>query len=240
MAKVEFLYNGFKIDVHCNEYDTLENIILKFGSKIKKNIGNLCFLYGGQIINKHLTFIQLANSIDRQRKIISIIVTDIYNNSNTFAVLNENKKLKEKIIEANQKIEAQKKEIQELKYQISMIKSEGMTQVNSLVEIIDKKDKQIKQLRDKPNNKNVNSVNINDIKTVQFMSTDAKVNFAIACIGTETFSVVEEKLYKEYPEYRETNNVFLFKGNVIKRSKTINENGIKNGDTIILNADYYD
>ena len=26
MAKVEFLYNGFKIDVHCNEYDTLENI----------------------------------------------------------------------------------------------------------------------------------------------------------------------------------------------------------------------
>ena len=107
MAKVEFLYNGFKIDVHCNEYDIFGNIILKFGSKIKKNIGNLCFLYGGQIINKHLTFIQLANSIDRQRKIISIIVTDNYNNSNTFAVLNENKKLKEKLIEVNQKIESQ-------------------------------------------------------------------------------------------------------------------------------------
>ena len=234
MAKVEFLYNGFKIDVHCNEYDTLENIILKFGSKIKKNIGNLCFLYGGQIINKHLTFIQLANSIDRQRKIISIIVTDNYNNSNTFAVLNENKKLKEKLIEANQKIEAQKKEIQELKYQISMIKSEGMTQVNSLMEIIDKKDKQIKQLRDKPNNKNVNSVNFNDIKTVQFMSMDIIVNFAIACIGTETFSEVEEKLYKKYPEYRETDNRFMSKGIMIKRFKTINENGIKNGDIILL------
>ena len=103
-----------------------------------------------------------------------------------------------------------------------MIKIEGMTQVNSLMEIIDKKDKQIKQLRDKPSNKNVNGVNINDIKTVKFMSTDMKVHFAIACIGTETFSVVEEKLYKEYPEYRETNNLFYANGKEILRFKTIN------------------
>ena len=102
------------------------------------------------------------------------------------------------------------------------------------MEIIDKKDNQIKQLRDKPNNKNVNSVNFNDIKTVQFMSTDGRVHFAIACIGTETFSVVEEKLYKKYPEYRETDNRFMSKGIMIKRFKTINENGIKNGDIILL------
>ena len=115
-----------------------------------------------------------------------------------------------------------------------MIKSEGMTQVNSLMEIIDKKDKQIKQLRDKPNNKNVNSVNFNDIKTVQFMSMDQKVHFVIACIGTETFSVVEEKLYKEYPEYRETNNYFLVDGKQILRFKTIGQNNIRSGRPLTL------
>ena len=37
-----------------------------------------------------------------------------------------------------------------------------------------------------------------------------------------------------YNEYRETNNIFLAKGNVIKRFKTMSENSIKNGDKILL------
>ena len=43
MSKVEFLYNGFKINLHCNENDNLEKILLKFGMKIKRNADNLCF-----------------------------------------------------------------------------------------------------------------------------------------------------------------------------------------------------
>ena len=39
-----------------------------------------------------------------------------------------------------------------------MVKSEGMTKVNSLMEIIEKKDKEIKQLKDKPNNINLDSI----------------------------------------------------------------------------------
>jgi len=69
---------------------------------------------------------------------------------------------------------------------------------------------------------------------VFFTSTDQKVNRAIPCIDSDLFAEVEEKLYKEYPEYRETNNCFLANGKQILRFKTIGDNKIGNGVPIIL------
>jgi len=233
MAKVEFLYNGNIIDILCNENDKLEKIIRKFEIKTEKNPNDLCFLYGGQIIDKNLTFIGLANSFDRQRKIISVIVTDNYYKGNNTIILKEVKELKEKLNEANKTIEELKKENQDLKYEITKIKSEGMTQVNSLMEIIEKKDKEIKQLKDKPNN-----INLDSIKAIQILSSDNKIHFATSCIGTETFTEIEEKLFNRYPEYREYNHSYLCKGRVIQRFETINENGIYDGDIIIMITDF--
>ncbi len=51
---------------------------------------------------------------------------------------------------------------------------------------------------------------------------------------TDTFAEVEEKLYQNYPEYRETNNNFIFKGKIILRFKTVFENNIQDGDKIQL------
>jgi len=45
---------------------------------------------------------------------------------------------------------------------------------------------------------------------------------------------VEEKLYQEYPEYRETNNTFLAQGKIILRFKTIDQNNIGTGKPVIL------
>ena len=45
---------------------------------------------------------------------------------------------------------------------------------------------------------------------------------------------VEELLYQEYPEYRETNNIFLANGKQILRFKTINENNVGTGKPIML------
>ena len=149
MAKVEFLYNGDKIYLHCDENDILEKIIHKFCQKIELKSDDMVFLYGGKFIDKNLTFIELANSIDKKRKIISIVVNDILNKDNNSELLKENKELKEKLNEANKTIEELKKENQDLKYEITKIKSEGMTQVNSLMEIIKNKDKEINQLKDK-------------------------------------------------------------------------------------------
>jgi hypothetical protein len=92
-----------------------------------------------------------------------------------------------------------------------------------------------------------NKININDDDLVKellpgekaiaalFISTDQNVTYSIACKNTTTFVKVEEKLYEEYPQYKETNNYFLHNGNLIKRFKTMEENKIKSGKPIILN-----
>ena len=77
-------------------------------------------------------------------------------------------------------------------------------------------------------------VNFNDIMVVNFQSGDGQVRHGIQCLKTETFAEVEEKLYKMFDEYRNTNNIFLVKGNIVLRFKTISENKIQNGDVIQL------
>ena len=54
------------------------------------------------------------------------------------------------------------------------------------------------------------------------------------CLKTETFAQVEEKLYEKYREYKNTNNKFISNGRSILRFKTVEENNIRNGDTVQL------
>ena len=67
-------------------------------------------------------------------------------------------------------------------------------------------------------------VEYNNIIVINFVSGDGIINQGIKCLKTETFAEVEEKLYKLYEQYRETNNIFLHGGNTILRFKTIEEN----------------
>ena len=41
---------------------------------------------------------------------------------------------------------------------------------------------------------------------VNFISTDQNVHYAVSCLKNNTFAEIEEKLYQQYPKYRETNN----------------------------------
>ena len=67
---------------------------------------------------------------------------------------------------------------------------------------------------------------------IQFISGDQYVNMLIICKVTDKFSVLEEKLYKDFPDLRNKNIIFLAKGNIINRSATLEENKIKNDTTI--------
>ena len=71
-------------------------------------------------------------------------------------------------------------------------------------------------------------------KCVNFISMDQRIFYAVPCPGNAIFAEVEEKLYKEYPEYRETKNTFLANGEEILRFKTIDENNIGSGRPILL------
>ena len=57
-------------------------------------------------------------------------------------------------------------------------------------------------------------------------------NYALPCKNTDLFVRLEEKLYNEYPKYKNYETYFEVKTKRIKRFKTLDENKIKNGDVI--------
>ena len=81
------------------------------------------------------------------------------------------------------------------------------------------------------------SVSPTKVISALFHSSDLKIDFSIACKNTTPFVKLEEKLYEEYPEYKETDNYFLQNGNKIKRFKTMEENNINSGKPIIIFSD---
>ena len=69
---------------------------------------------------------------------------------------------------------------------------------------------------------------------VNFVSSDRNINYAVPCFKKNTFAEIEEKLYQQYPRYRDTNNSFLANGREVLRFKTISENNIGNGLPVTL------
>ena len=164
-------------------------------------------------------------------------------NNNQIQSNNEINNLKNELSKANKIIEQQKSTINDLQNKLNNYNTTIINyqiQLNNFQIIINQKDLELNNLRTQLNNmKNNNSsnnlnVNFNDIMTVNFISSDQNVHFAVSCLKTNTFAEVEEKLYKQFPEYRETNNSFLAHGSQVLRFKTIAENKIGNGLPVTL------
>ena len=100
------------------------------------------------------------------------------------------------------------------------------------------KDNEINNMKLKLENNYVSQSKVSkkDFMVINFVTGDGKImNCGIGCLPDETFAEVEEKLYKIYDEYRNTNsNYFLYGGRTILRFKKIRENKIKNGAVIQL------
>ena len=144
-------------------------------------------------------------------------------------------KLKNDLIKANKIIEKQNKKIKDLENQLN---NNNNNIIKSLENEIKLKNKEINELKLKLKNINLNKNIINidkeSIKCVYFTSMDQKIHYPIPCLSTDIFAEIEEKLYKEYPEYRETNNFFIANGKEILRFKSISDNNIGNGLPVML------
>ncbi len=108
-----------------------------------------------------------------------------------------------------------------------------MNEINNLKQIIVQKDKEINELKSKIPNA---YVKMNDIMVINFLSTDQNIRCGISCLADDTFAEVEEKLYKKFDKFRDTNNVLLFGGNIILRFKKVRENNLHDGDTILIQS----
>ena len=71
--------------------------------------------------------------------------------------------------------------------------------------------------------------------SVIFASVDQKTHYSLICKNTHSIHNLEAELYKEYPDYCNSDYYFICKGKMIKKFETLEKNHIKNGDVIILN-----
>ena len=83
MVEVIFNYEGINTIIQCNINDKMKDIINRFLIKIRKNENdnNLLYIYGANIINYELTFIQQANELDKNRNKMNILVKSNDNNN---------------------------------------------------------------------------------------------------------------------------------------------------------------
>ena len=70
--------------------------------------------------------------------------------------------------------------------------------------------------------------------SVIFTSSDQNMFYSIICKNTQKFTELEEKLYNDYPEYSQSYNYFIINGNRVNKTKSLDENKIRNNDIIIL------
>lgn len=90
------------------------------------------------------------------------------------------------------------------------------------------------QIPDKENQ--MNDDQFDNVLAITIKSIDNRVNKAIACKYTDPFYFIEEEIFEEYPEYKNSKLLFTLNGRAIDRNKTIEQNNINNSDIILLMA----
>lgn len=150
---------------------------------------------------------------------------------------NEIMDLTNQLIEAHEKIDKQNILIEELNKKLSNYNNI----INNNTIIIKEKEEELNKL--KSHLKNISKqkesspkIYEKEMVCVNFLSEDQNIRYALPCNKNNIFAEIEEKLYQQFPEYRNTNNTFIANGTPILRFKTIGENNIGAGFPVILVA----
>ena len=69
---------------------------------------------------------------------------------------------------------------------------------------------------------------------IKIISVDQVINFYTIAKINDKFTEIENIIYNNYPEYKETENFFLVNGNMVDKSKSLQENKIKMNDVLTL------
>ena len=96
------------------------------------------------------------------------------------------------------------------------------------------KDKEIKQLKEELSKFPFKLSEKEKLMSIIIATLNEKINFSCICKNTDKFKNIEDKCYKEYPEFIETKNKFTLYNKEINLNKSLEDNNIKNNDTIIL------
>ena len=187
--------------------------------------------------NIHLNSDKIYNNNDNMniKKEINNMNKNMNNNLNLEDNINDGNNnisnLKHELDESKKTIEEQKNIINDLRNQLNeknLSLENNKTMIQSLRNVISNKENEIYQLKCGLNNNFQNNFNLN------FIIQEEQKNYSIPCNSNDIFAKIEEKLYEIFPEYRETENYFLFKGRKILRFKSIFENQIQNDSPVLM------
>jgi len=151
--------------------------------------------------------------------------------------LNEEKNKNKKLLKELNNEKAKVKELNnKIKAYENYINNKYIKKIKELEKLIKSKNSEINNLKNNNDrNKIANIKSKEEIIAIFFTSIREDIYRPIFCKKTDTFNKIEEKIFNEYPEYKDFNTYLTVNGNVIKRLKTLEENGIKDGNIIIVN-----
>ena len=197
---------------------------------------NLVFyIFQGVFLFIIIFIIQNCGYYDKYKKVkideninnINIQQEKIINNGEN----KEIKQLKEELTKSKIIINQLNIKINELENKLQIENNKYINKIKELENNIIQKNNELNQLKAKLLDNNIIQ---NKDKSVSFISSDQSIFFSVPCSGNSTFAEVEELLYREYPDLRETNNIFFANGKQILRFKTINENNAGTGRPVML------
>ena len=127
--------------------------------------------------------------------------------------------------------------IKELNDKIKLYENnDNVKKIKKLEEIIISLNSQINDLKNNTDKDKITNIKSEEeIVALFFISVNEDIQRPISCKNTDTFDEIEKKIYNEYPKYKYYNTYLTFNGNEINKFKTLDENKIKDGNTIIIN-----
>ena len=247
------------IMIKCRPEEMVSEIIQRYRNKSGDYDKDKKFIFNAKLLNISLTVSEsgLTNNsnifVAQPQPQISnnkFLIEEASNQNSElnrlkYTIQNQNNiinKLKEDLNNSKEIIKCKNNKINELENQLNLIKEEYNYNLAKKISTIEFLQKQLKEKDYELMNLKGNNFNIKDekmikesqIAVINFSSSDQKIHYATSCLNSSIFAEIEEKLYKIYPEYRETNNIFIANGKTVLRFKTIAENGIGNGFPVIL------
>ena len=153
--------------------------------------------------------------------------------------LNEEKKKNEELIEKNNELEEKMKNMQNIpSTENSFSKNESTSLGENREKLLDnilEKDSEIKELKAKLD-KAIKLEEGEELISLIFMEEKENIHYSVICKNTDKITKPEEKLFVKYPKIKEEDIEFdyFFNKKRIKKSKTLKEYNITNGDIINL------
>lgn len=194
---------------------TLQSKLLFLITIIKECVFSYYFIYNQGVYNFNI-FI---------KQFITLNKDEFYNKKNELNLKND-----EIISKLNNEINNNRNSINNLRKETEN-KNKKLDELNK---IINDTNNELNRLKIEFNNKLKEFQPGEDFIAILFTSNDKKLTYCFPCKTSTLFIKLEEKLYEEFPEYKETENYFLVNGEKVKRFKTLKENNIKNGKPVIL------